>query len=625
MLSATLEILVKRDISLDDLSTRRRRPADWVRARLVDIRRVPATVWIPTGVALLALGICCYQLSLPFVMLGIHGYSGIGYDDGVYLGAATRLVHGVLPYRDFDFAQPPGITLVMGPVALLGRLIGTRDAMAVARCVTAAVTGLNAALAALVMRDRGKVAMLAAGISLALFPLAVTADQTLLLEPYLVCFCLLGVVALFRGGELASSRRILLGGLAIGFAGTIKLWAVLPAAAALLVCLPAWRRGLRPLVIGLFLGFAVPCLPYFVFAPHTFLHDVITAQIHRGTSGRGALSIAQRLVMMNGLSGLPGLNATTGLALGLFIVLAVIAAVVYITTWRSRSRLEWFILLAVVIVMLGMFSSPEFYDHYAYFPAAFLALLLAVCVAQLVLWARQWADHLPGAHKRTLAIISSAVMIGVAGAVALIVQQDASYAAYYLASSEDPAASVAFEIPQGSCVVADDTNFGLTANRFNPSQTGCPAIVDPFGMFLTRDNGQPPPTAPPYPAAFPAAWQQWFAQSDYVVLAVPFSDYIPWTPQLAAYFDKHFRLVSSQPHVYIYSHFDRSLAGAAQSLVKENASSFATTKNETMREQTRSAGSQLTKPGASSIQRRGGRLSTGSSPADISTRAGSLP
>ena len=121
------------------------------------------------------------------MLIGIHGYTGNGYDDGVYLGAATRLVHGVLPYRDFDFVQPPGITLVMGPVALIGRLIGTRDAMAVARCFTAAVTGLNAALAALAVRDRGRTAMLVAGVSLALFPLAVAADQSLLLEPYLVC------------------------------------------------------------------------------------------------------------------------------------------------------------------------------------------------------------------------------------------------------------------------------------------------------------------------------------------------------------------------------------------------------------------------------------------------------
>ena len=197
----------------------------------------------PRGAALLALGICAYQLSLPSVLFGIHSFTGIGYDDGVYVGAATRLVGRVLPYRDFDFVQPPGITIVMGPVALLGRLIGTRDALAVARCLTVLVTGFNAALAALAVRDRGRVAMVVAGIALALFPLAVAADQTLLLEPYLVCFCLLAVVGLFRGGELAGPRRVLLAGIALGFAGSIKLWAVLPAVAALICCAARLAAG----------------------------------------------------------------------------------------------------------------------------------------------------------------------------------------------------------------------------------------------------------------------------------------------------------------------------------------------------------------------------------------------
>ena len=47
------------------------------------------------------------------------------YDDGVYLGAALRLVHGVLPYRDFVLVQPPGLILVMTPVAALAKWTGT--------------------------------------------------------------------------------------------------------------------------------------------------------------------------------------------------------------------------------------------------------------------------------------------------------------------------------------------------------------------------------------------------------------------------------------------------------------------------------------------------------------------
>jgi tetratricopeptide (TPR) repeat protein len=508
-------------------------------------------------------------------LFGIHGFTGVGYDDGVYLGAATRLVHGVLPYRDFDFLHPPGITILMAPDALLGRLIGTRDAMALARCLTALVTGLNAALAALAMRDRGKVAMAVAGGSLALFPLAVAADQSLLLEPYLVCFCLLGVIALFSHGDLASSRRVLLAGIAFGFATCIKVWGVLPVIVVLMFCIPRWRRGMRPFLAGLVLGLVVPSLFFVIAAPHAFFHDVVAAQLHRGTSGQDALSIAQRLVQISGLTGLPGINATTGLAVGLFIALAVLVGTVYLTMWRRRSKYDWFLLVTAVVVLVGMFTSAEFYDHYAYFPAAFLALVLGVCASQVNSWIRQVGRLRLFAGKRIL--IRAAPLLVVAALIvitALLVQQDSTYASNYLSASADPSAALESQIPEGACVVFDYAIFAIEANRFNPAGPGCPAVVDPFGMWLTRNNGQPPPASPPFPAAFTKSWRSWFDSSDYVVLSVPYSDYIPWTPALAQYFSKSFLLRSSQPRTFVYSHSDRMPSAAAQILIRQGSIAF---------------------------------------------------
>ena len=71
-------------------------------------------------------------------------------------------------------------------------------------------------------------------------------------------------------------------------------------------------------------------------------------------------------------------------------------------------------------------------------------------------------------------------------------------------------------------------------------------------MWLTRDNGQPPPEQQPFPLAFTAAWKGWFNKADYVVLSVPFSDYIPWTPALVSDFNEHFHLVASQQRVFVY-------------------------------------------------------------------------
>jgi hypothetical protein len=168
-----------------------------------------------------ALALAAYQLSLTSVLFGFHSSPtlGIEYDDGVYLGAAVRFVHGVLPYRDFDFIQPPGIVWLMSPVALLGRLTGTHDAMALARCITVLIEGVNAALIAVVVRRRGPIAMIVAGLIFATFPLASTADHTVTLEPYLVCFCLIGAALLFPKSGPAGPRRLLVAGLAFGFAG----------------------------------------------------------------------------------------------------------------------------------------------------------------------------------------------------------------------------------------------------------------------------------------------------------------------------------------------------------------------------------------------------------------------
>jgi hypothetical protein len=164
-----------------------------------------------------ALGISAYQLTLPNPLWGVHGA-----DDGVYLAPALPLVRGAVPYRDYAFVHPPGIAWLMTPLAVFG---DTRYAIAAARIVTAIVAGVNASLAAYALRANGRVAMLTAGLALAVFPLAVSADHTLTLDPYLVLFCLLGTVTMFGRGELASPRRILLAGALFGFAGAVKAWA----------------------------------------------------------------------------------------------------------------------------------------------------------------------------------------------------------------------------------------------------------------------------------------------------------------------------------------------------------------------------------------------------------------
>ena len=258
--------------------------------------------------------------------------------------------------------------------------------------------------------------MLVGGVSLALFPLAVAADHSLLLEPYLVCFCLLGTIALFTRAGLASQRRVLLAGLALGFAGSIKLWAVLPAAAALIACIPIWRRGVRPLAAGLFLGFVVPSLPFFLLAPRAFVHDVFIAQAHRGTAASMRMSIApanradhrpERAPTQreHGLGGRAprGAGGADGRRLPGDMAPQDQTRVVHPAGHRDRSA--------------GDVLLPRVLRSLRHSPAAFLALLLAVCAGQLATWARPLATRLGSGRHRVLATVTTVVLAAVLVAV----------------------------------------------------------------------------------------------------------------------------------------------------------------------------------------------------------------
>ena len=217
---------------------------------------------------LLALAIRLYTLTRPGYLTGVTEY-----DDGVYLGGAIRLLQGSLPYHDFAFVQPPGILLLMAPVAVLGKISATTHAMAAARLLTVLASTACVPLAGSLVRYRGVLVTLVTCGLLAIYPDDIATAHTLILEPWLNLFCLLGVCIAFRRGRLASSQRLLWAGVAIGFAGAVKYWAALPAVLLLAVCLltgNGWAGRVRragTYTLGVIAGFVVPVLPFFAFAP----------------------------------------------------------------------------------------------------------------------------------------------------------------------------------------------------------------------------------------------------------------------------------------------------------------------------------------------------------------------
>ena len=498
--------------------------------------------------ALMALGIGIYQITLPGVLFGVHGYAGIGYDDGVYTGAALHLVNGVLPYRDFVLLHPPGISLLLSPIAAVAH---ARGVLAAARVLTLFVAAANAALAAVVLRYRSAGAMFVAGTALACFPLAVSADQTVLLEPYLMCFCLLGAVALFQGGRLAGGGRLFLGGLALGFAAAVKIWAVLPLLVVVVLCVPLWRKRVAPLLAGAVVGFAAPCAPFFVLAPKSFLRDIVSSQLGRVVPGSSATPAAQRLLDITGLSGLTVVHPSAWVALGIGLAFVVLVAAVYVLFVVRPA--DWFVLGGAVLATTVLFFTNSYSDHYAYFSAPFLAMLAGICASHVVGALR--GSRL-GLLRRTAALGLPVVIA--AGAAVFLLPQQAGYARSYLSSATDPAPLLAGLIPPHACVVADEVSYLVAADRFGSSTSHCPAVVDAYGVWFTSFPQHLPPYAGPYPAAFTAQWGKWFEAADYAVLTSPNTDIIPWSGALTSWFASDFHVVYSQPGLYVYQHAVRT-------------------------------------------------------------------
>lgn len=507
--------------------------------------------------ALVALAVCLYQLSWRNVLFGVHEY-----DDGVYLGAALRLVAGVIPYRDFVIVHPPGIVLLMTPLALVGRIFGTNVALAGAREVTAVVTALNVMLAGLAVRHRGRKAAFIAATALACFPMAPAADSTLFLEPYLIFFSLLGLIAMYSDGRLAPPRRLVVAGIFFGLGGAVKVWAVFVIAAALLACGRRIRTGTVPLAGGVTLGVGVPCLPFFVMAPGRFLHDVIGAQLPRVGSGNHVFSFGERVLWLTGMAGIRLFKApdTAAEAVALVFVALVVAVFVRGRGWTVPA--DRMVLLAALGGVLAMCAANDLYAHYVYFSAAFLSLLLGVAGSRAV---DMGAPRLRIDGRRALGATAGVCVL----AGGFLVPQQVGYARAHLSAAKDPTA-LNLVLPSNSCIVSDEAVVEISADLFVSQRKGCPALVDAYGTWLADGPAYRPAygdralVGGVYKLSFPPRlvreWEHWLNQADYVVELAPQAGYIPWTPALRAWFFANFKSVTSPvAGQWLYRHVGHEL------------------------------------------------------------------
>jgi alpha-1,2-mannosyltransferase len=466
-----------------------------------------------------------YQLTRPGYLLGVTGY-----DDGVQFGDAVRLVSGVIPYRDFVMVQPPGSVLLIAPVALLAKVTGTAWGLAIARLLTAAADTACVALLGLLVRHRGPVAAgIACGIY-AVYPDALIAAQTFMLEPWLNLFCLIGALLVFDGDHLATGRRLAWGGVAFGFAAAVKLWALVPLAVIGLLVLRRPRR-LGLLAGGAAVGFGVPVLPFLAMAPGGLITGVITSQFDRANVMHAPP--LPRLTNLAGLSVFPHLSSRASV----LILLAIAAVVVigYVAACRAGARLpaalDWYALISLVAVT-GMLLWPfGYWRHYGAVVGPFVALVLALPAGLLR----------PAEHRRQIVPLMAICAAAVVVIVALGLPQFSTETR--LDTSTSFLADADRLIPPGSCVLTNDSSLTISADRFVPASPGCPAMVDSYGTLLAMTDGRKLLASPQQVLSVTALWSAELARAPYVWFESGSQGQIPWTPALYAYFTAHFRLL----------------------------------------------------------------------------------
>ncbi|HTX01333.1 MAG TPA: hypothetical protein VMD59_21290, partial [Acidimicrobiales bacterium] len=355
----------------------------------------------------------------------------------------------------------------------------------------------------------------------------------------------LGTLAAFGGERIAGTRRLAWAGIAFACAGSTKVWAIFPFAVLCLVLGLRHRRALWVLLSWAAGGLAVICGPFFVLSPSGFWRDVIVAQFAR--TSHAPTPAGQRLAYLDGVLqtdfhvARPDL---VGTEVAIVVALFLLATLLPPLLARRSSPLETYVLGATAVSVAIMFVPHTFYSHYAYLPDACLALALALGLdrCRAVVRSLVHADASGNGRRAVIALGGLLTAAALAGA-ALLVPAECAWAARSLRGVGDPGPEIASIVPPGACALSDAVGVLISANRYSTA-SGCPALVDPTGLWIAMDPSHPPLVPGPPDPRLVAGWEQRLSRADYFVSITRRSFRIPWDPALEAWFASHYHLAA---------------------------------------------------------------------------------
>ncbi len=415
--------------------------------------------------------------ALPVVLGG--GMFGLqGYDDGVYFGAATALVHGVIPYRDFLLLHPPGIVVLLSPLAALGSLTGDPAAFAMARASMMLLGAVNTVLVGLVAGRHDRLAGLTAAAIYAVWSTASNFERSTDLHAAQNTLLLLALLALSARDHIGP-RRAGSAGVALGLATAVQLWQAVSVVVVLvwLASRARSKRGdaLRPIVAfiaGAVIAFGLVCLPFLAAAPEAMVRYIFVDQVSRPIQG---ISVIERLRALEGFPQLAQLPTMLRrlvpdevVAAGALAGIALVA----MTAWRCPWTRLWAALAVVQAAVV--LATPSFHNDYASLvaPAASLVIGTGIGIGM---------GQLPRGTWRSLARGASVVLLVLLAAVSVARQEGQSL----------PLADLESDISGARCVTSDAPSLlVLTSAMRRNLDAGCPLVIDPSGVLYDADRGR---------------------------------------------------------------------------------------------------------------------------------------
>lgn len=397
----------------------------------------------------------------------------VDYDEGVYFSAASWLLEGALPYRDFVFVHPPGMLLFLSLTsAWTHSLLGVDGAFTLSRWIAAALGSINVLLVArLVLRwDDGRPTgarwgAIAAAALYATYPELVEVERGPFLEPLLNLVCLGLAVAVVQASVSPHRRRwLVLAGVLGGLAVSIKLWAAVWVLGALWgVASFSGRRGALLFLGGVVASFALVVSPFALASPAAFVEQVGLFHLWRPPDG-----LTSRLSRFEQIFALRHLVSPV-------LAITMAAALVFRRgAWTVTGRV---VASAWGLTLAAFFASAGYWSQYNAHLIASEAVLAGAMLNHLFALDPVDAPAPRRPLRDVLVLVSLPALVVSLGISFTHALRRASGTTEHLALSRSPLRGVS------DCVFTFEPGWSLAAGRL-PPRVGGALVIDNYGQQL---------------------------------------------------------------------------------------------------------------------------------------------